>query len=422
MWIIDVKQPLKIRILNNLRLTQIPETIGETLKSKLTIVNPKWIENKRMGRWNGRTKYTLRYFRRFKNGGLSIPRGYIRQLIHLCRSQQLPFELIDERGKRQSIEFSFEGQLRPYQELAVQAMMKKDFGTLCAPTGSGKTVMALSLIAQRQQPALVVVHTKDLAFQWVERIRQFLVLPKAEVGFIGDGRFSIGSEVTVALVQSLYKRAKEVSGHVGYLLVDECHRCPSRTFTEAVTRFNTQYMTGLTATPFRRDNLTSLIFWHLGDMHHEIDKAALVEAGAVLPAEAVIRETGFKPFFDAVNEYSRMLSELTADDDRNRMIAADVHKEAARGQGVCLVLSDRKKHCENLCALLKYGYGIDAELMTGDLATPQRREVLDRITQGRAHVLVATGQLIGEGFDCRELTTLFGHPHSIQWPSCAVFG
>ena len=402
-----MKSPLRIRILNNLRLTQVPEAIDETLKSNLTIINPKWIENKRMGRWNGRTKYTLRYFRRVKGGGLSIPRGYIRQVIHLCRSRHQPFELIDERRKRQPAGFVFEGRLRPYQETAVQVMLKKDFGTLCAPTGSGKTVMALSLIAHRQQPALVVVHTKDLAFQWVERIQQFLGLTKTEVGIVGAGRYRIGTQVTVALVQSLYKRAQEVSRQVGYILVDECHRCPSRTFTEAVTRFDSQYMTGLTATPFRRDNLTSLIFWHLGDMHHQIDKSTLVEAGAVLPAEAVIRETDFRPFFDAVNEYSRMLSELTTDDDRNRMIAADVHQEAQKGAGVCLVLSDRKKHCENLCALLKYGYGIDAELMTGDLSNAQRREVLDRITQGRASVLVATGQLIGEGFDCRELTTLF---------------
>jgi superfamily II DNA or RNA helicase len=406
-WIIDVKTILKIRILNNLRLTQVPETIGDTLKSKLTIVNPKWLENKRMGRWNGRTRYTLRYFRRFKGGGLSIPRGYIRQLVHLCRSHQQPFKLIDERRKLKPVEFAFNGRLRPYQALAVKTMLKKDFGTLCAPTGSGKTVMALWLIAQRRQPALVVVHTKDLAFQWVERIRKFLELAKTDVGFIGDGRFRITPQVTVALVQSLYKRAKEVSRHVGYILVDECHRCPSRTFTEAVTRFNTQYMTGLTATPFRRDNLTPLIFWHLGDMHHEIDKSTLVKTGAVLPAEAVIRETDFKPFFDAVNEYSRMLSELTADDDRNRMIAADVHKEVLEGVGVCLVLSDRKKHCENLCNLLKYRYGIDAELMTGDLSAAQRRQTLDRITGGQSPVLVATGQLIGEGFDCRELTTLF---------------
>jgi superfamily II DNA or RNA helicase len=37
----------------------------------------------------------------------------------------------------------------------------------------------------------------------------------------------------------------------------------------------------------------------------------------------------------------------------------------------------------------------------------QRQQVMDRLQEGRIKVLIATGQLIGEGFDCRELTTLF---------------
>jgi len=33
--------------------------------------------------------------------------------------------------------------------------------------------------------------------------------------------------------------------------------------------------------------------------------------------------------------------------------------------------------------------------------------VVDDLNEGRARVVVATGQLIGEGFDCKHLTTLF---------------
>ena len=72
-----------------------------------------------------------------------------------------------------------------------------------AGSGSGKTVMGLYLIARRRQPAIVIVHTKDLAHQWVERIQQFLGIPEKEVGFIGGGRNKVGSRITGALVQSL---------------------------------------------------------------------------------------------------------------------------------------------------------------------------------------------------------------------------
>ncbi|GAH13528.1 unnamed protein product, partial [marine sediment metagenome] len=96
---------------------------------------------------------------------------------------------------------------------------------------------------QRFEPApLIIVHTKELAGQWVDRIGTFLGIESEDVGFIGSGQKRIGEKITVALVQSLYKCADEVAENIGFLLVDECHRCPSRTFTEAVSYFDSQYM------------------------------------------------------------------------------------------------------------------------------------------------------------------------------------
>jgi len=398
---------LKIIITNNLRLSNIPPEIRAKLMDTLTFPNPKWLENERMGRWNRGTPKLLRFYDKTRGGGLWIPRGYMRQLLLLCRRRGVTVEIDDQRRALTPVDFNFIGQLKPFQNKAVMVMRSRDFGTLSAPTGSGKTVMALYMIAYRRQPALIVVHTKDLAYQWVERAGEFLGIPKEKVGFIGSGNKVVGEKITVALVQSLVKCAEDVSQHVGFLLVDECHRCPSRTFTQAVTDFDSKYMLGLSATPWRRDRLSKLIFWHLGDVHHKIDRTRLVESGDVLPAEIIIRETNFKPYYDPVNEYSKMISELTLDDNRNRLIASDVAQEVHNTDGVCLILSDRKKHCENLKAILQYRYKLSCEVLTGDLTGNQRREILDRLNQGEVDVLLATGQLIGEGFDRRDLSPLF---------------
>jgi superfamily II DNA or RNA helicase len=227
------------------------------------------------------------------------------------------------------------------------------------------------------------------------------------VGLIGAGKKRIGERITVALVQTLYRCTDQIVPHTGHLVVDECHRAPSRTFTEAVTAFDCRYMLGLSATPWRRDKLSTLIFWHLGDVHHEVDKVQLEEKGHILKADVVVRPTVFEPYFDPVTDYSRMLSELTADDLRNRLIAADVEKEVQSGKGVCLVLSDRKKHCETLQGILRYKYNIHSDLLTGDLSDDARKAVLERLNKGQVNVLIATGQLIGEGFDCPDLSTLF---------------
>ncbi|MGB8333026.1 MAG: DEAD/DEAH box helicase, partial [Desulfobacterales bacterium] len=385
----------------------IPPQLYDLLIQRLKFPNPKYLENARMGRWNRGVPKELRFYYRLRGGGLVIPRGFIRQLITTCRKLDITYTVEDRRRSLPPVDYVFNGQLRPFQQQAVQHMLRKEFGTLNSPTGSGKTVMALYILAQRKQPALIIVHTADLARQWSERIETFLNIPVKEIGRIGGGKKKIGEKITVALVQSLYKCAETVAPQVGHLIVDECHRTPSRTFTDAVTEFDARYMLGLSATPWRRDNLSKLIFWHLGDVHHQVEKNDLIRTGQVLPADIIFRETEFKPYYDPVQEYSKMLSELTLDDNRNRLIAADIAAEAASHPGICLVLTDRKKHCESLGALLRYGFSLPVDILTGDLNAGERQQVMDRLQEGRIKVLIATGQLIGEGFDCRELTTLF---------------
>ncbi len=397
---------LKIVLSKDLKLSDLPKALKTELIGKLTIPNPKWLENARMGRWNRNVPKLLRFFHRYKET-LWIPRGYLRQLIMMCRHYNISYQMEDLRRNLPSANFSFQGELKPFQKKAVDKMLSRDFGTLNSPTGSGKTVMGLFMIAHRQQPALVVVHTKDLAYQWIEQIIRFLGIPESQIGMIGSGKKQIGDAITVALVQSLYRCADVVSKRVGHIIVDECHRTPSRTFTDAVTEFDARYMLGLSATPFRRDNLSNLIFWHLGDVHHSVDKAHLIEEGHILEAEIILRETDFEPYHDPVNSYSKMLLELTMNDERNHLIASDVVKEIQKGDGICLVLSDRKRHCETLLSLLRYKHRVEADLLTGDLSNEQRQHVLQRIKAGLVPVVIATGQLVGEGFDCPNLTTLF---------------
>ncbi len=396
---------MKIAVTSEIRIDEAPDWLKEKLINQYTFSNPEWHEKKRLGRWVGKTPKVLTFYGRFKDS-LFVPRGGIRQLLSLCKRYNIPYEVVDRRTQLPDTDIPFRGRLRPFQEEAVQAAAFRDFGTLVAPTGSGKTVMGLWLIAKRKQPALIVVHTRELMEQWLDRIRTFLDVDDPDVGWIGGGKKRPGKKVTVALVQSLYKCADDVAPNIGHLIVDECHRIPSRTFSEAVTTFSSRYMLGLSATPWRRDNLSRLIFWHLGDVVHRIDKAELLETGDVLPAEIVVRKTDFHTSLDPVTEYPRMLSALTEDGARNRLIARDVVGEAARGEGVCLVLTHRKAHCEVLCRLLAKE-NVSFELLTGDVGSEQRQQIVEAVNEGRVKVLVATGQLIGEGFDCRELSTLF---------------
>jgi len=396
---------MKIKIDNKLQITEAPESFLKDIQRRLTMPNPQWEANDRMNRWNGNTTRILEFFHEIGNG-LSVPRGFTGQLLNMARRAGIPYEIKDHRRILPPVVFTFTGQLRPFQKVAVKDMGRKDFATLSAATASGKTVMALWIIAMRRQPCLVIVHTKELLEQWISRIETFLNIPRAEIGVIGNGKKRIGDKITVGIVNSIYPLAGELKEHFGHLVIDECHRTPSRTFTEAVTAFDSKFMLGLSATPYRRDRLSKLIFWHIGDVHHEVDKKHLIQNGDILKAEIVIRETSFSPWADPTTEYSQMLSELCDDPGRNTLICKDVISEASNGSGTILVLSDRKSHCDTLAAILRRN-GVYSEVLTGNIANGQRKAIVERLNAGLVKVLIATGQLVGEGFDCKGLTTLF---------------
>jgi len=397
---------MKLHLSNNLTITEAPLQAAHEIREQLTIRNPKYDELERMNRWTGDTPEFLWLYDQDKNG-IRTPRGYISQVIARCRKEGIRFEIIDKRRSLPPVDIRFQGTLKPFQKKALALILKKDFGTLSSPTGSGKTVIGLAAVAERKQPALIVVHTKELLNQWIESIGKFLNVPVKEIGRIGAGGFSIGDRLTVGIVNSIYGKGKDLRDHIGFVIVDECHRAPSRTFTEAVSSFDSKYTLGLSATPWRRDKLSRLIYWFVGNIVHRIEQHELIKEGHILPVDVIERETDFRTIYDPVEEYPQMLSELTQDPERNLQICSDVAAEAQTGNGICLILSDRKQHCEDLRKMLLKKFKTDSDLLTGDLSKSDREAVVQNLNTGETKVLIATGQLIGEGFDCKALTTLF---------------
>lgn len=376
-----------------------PATV-EFLKKELTIDNPKYIDAVKYGRWVGkRLKPKLKFYTGIKN--LRFPRGFANEAVRLVRQLegQSP-KIIDKRLEKKPLSLQFSGELRPYQQEAVVEVTARQFGVLESGTGSGKTVMALAIIASRGQPTLILVHNKELLYQWRERIDTFLGL---QAGLVGDGKFDV-QDVTVAIVNTARNKIEQLAGHFGHLIVDECHRVPSSLFTDVVTGFDCMYMLGLSATAFRRDGLSRLINIYLGDPVHRVDSKALEEIGAVLRPQVLIHETAF--YFKYRDNYQDLLKALTCDESRNNQIADDVQAECRRVARGILVVSDRVAHCELLVALLSQR-GIDVRLLTGRSPTEERQQIVEDVRGGRVQVLVSTLQLIGEGFDCPGLASLF---------------
>ena len=396
-----------IHVDNAIRIFEadLPLEAVQAIEADLTLPNPKWeqVETYSRSRRRNFQPEFIRYYKR-KSGVLLMPRGYIHTLRY--RLKGVPCTIVDKTRLLPSVHFSFKTQLHPYQISAVKDVIGRRFGVLEAPPGAGKTVMALAVIAQRKQPALVIVHTKELMYQWHKRSYEFLGIPLDEIGLIGDGNSRIGDRLTIAIINSLYKVIDDVKPVIGHLVVDECHHTPARTFTEAVSLFDSTFMLGLSATPYRRDKLTKIIYFYLGDRAHQIHSHELQAIEKIMRAKLILRHTNCAYYFDA-DEYQYMISALVNDVRRNKLIVEDVvNRVFTPESGIALVISDRVAHCEELFNAIT-GRGVKACLLTGSVQVKERARIVEELNRNQAQVLVATAQLIGEGFDLKQLSSIF---------------
>lgn len=395
--------PPTLTVSHDCLLVGIDLNVERELKSLLTIDNPQYLAAKRYGRWIGkRLKPTLKYYEPVP-GGLRFPRGVSNQAVLLCREHMgCSPEIIDKRRLLPDVDYAFTGALRPYQRQAVDIALQRSFGVIEAGTGSGKTVMALALIAARRQPALVVVHSKELLYQWQERAVSFL---GCRVGLVGDGHLSI-EPFTVAIVNSARKKIDELVPRFGHLVVDECHRVPATLFTDVVSHFDSRFLLGLSATAFRNDDgFTRLIYYFMGDRLHKIDQGELQATGAVLRPRLIRRKTPFA--FRYMGDYQSLIRALTSHEGRNLQILEDICRVASEADsGTALVVSDRIGHCEIFAGELEKR-GVRVELLTGQTLPEQRSAIVAAVQKGELQVLVSTLQLISEGFDCTGLSSLF---------------
>jgi hypothetical protein len=134
------------------------------LKEELNFASSEFIIKKKIGR---NTFGTDRYFKIVEEteNEVIVPRGFVGKIIRFCREHKVEYDFIDERQKLNAISFAFNAQLREHQQTVIDSISKKDFGVIVAPPGSGKTIVALKIISEKQQPTLIIVHRKQLVEQ-----------------------------------------------------------------------------------------------------------------------------------------------------------------------------------------------------------------------------------------------------------------
>ncbi len=336
---------------------------------------------------------------------IGLPRGCLDAALDLLRENGITADLNDERFPGRALEVTFVGALREDQLAAAEAMLAHDAGVLCAPTAFGKTVTAAAIIARRGVNTLVLVHRTELLKQWQERLQAFLGVGKAVIGTIGCGKSKPTGKIDIAVMQSV-SRQGEINPLVedyGQIIVDECHHVGAVSFDAILRRTKARYVLGLTATPIRRDGQQPIIFMQCGPIRH----SASTPAGA--PRELEVTPCFRDAQIDLPTEagIQEVFRRLATDQARTEAVAAAVRETAAMGRKV-LLLTERTEHLdainEALADLVPSPFTLH-----GRMSKKQRAALvaeLNALAPDSPRLLLATGKLVGEGFDHPALDTL----------------
>lgn len=241
--------------------------------------------------------------------------------------------------------------------------------------------------------------------QWQERLQTFLALGKGDIGTIGGGKTKPTGKIDIAVMQSL-SRQGEVNPLVetyGHVIIDECHHVGATSFDAILKRVKAKYVLGLTATPIRRDGQQPIIFMQCGPIRYTATKAD----NAPNDLE-VIPKMIYQPIqLAAETAIQEVFRHLANDEQRTAAIAAEIIAAFNLGRKV-LVLTERTDHLD---AILKVLHDKLSPLFVlhGRMSKKQRGAVIEQLKDlppDAPQVLLATGKLVGEGFDHPPLDTL----------------
>ena len=267
-------------------------------------------------------------------------------------------------------------------------------------TVTHNTVVALNVACALQSKTLVVVHKEFLVNQWKERIQEFTT---ASIGTLQGKKIDVeNKDIVIGMLQSIsqLKYSKDILNQFKFIIYDECHHTSAEKFSRALQIMNSKYQLGLSATPTRKDGLTKVFKWFLGDIIYQVKR----QNTDTVQVHRYICNSTSGYYTEQVNKLGKpciasMINNVVSYKKRNSFIIKLIPKLIKENRNI-LILSERRGHLQDLKELLLKEYNIDSGLYIGGMKNADLELSCEK------SIILATYQMASEGFDCKKLNTL----------------
>lgn len=320
-------------------------------------------------------------------------------------------------------------ELRPYQKSCENEIWRainhgEKLIVIVLATGTGKTVIFSHLpekfIAQGKK-TLILAHREELLQQAANKL--LTVAPDLKVAIEqGSNHAEPEADVIVASVATLGRsgsdRIKKFDpSHFGLIIIDEAHHAVASTYQNVLSYFGANkeeglkedhpVVLGVTATPFRKDNVgletlfNRVVFKY--DIKDGIDDGYLADIKAYTVFTNQLLNVKMQAGDFAVGE----LADAINNEQRNRLIV-ESYRDTCDGK-IALCFAADVQHSHDLAEMFnEYGYA--AEALSGSTPTEERKAMLERFSTGETKIVVNC-MVLTEGYDNPNIgAVLFARP------------
>ncbi|RLW52450.1 MAG: restriction endonuclease subunit R [gamma proteobacterium symbiont of Stewartia floridana] len=388
--------------------TDLPSSLINQIKRLAAFQNPELYRKQNMRLSTALTPRVISCAEELSRH-IALPHGCRDELEDLLQQYGSTLAIDDQRNPGELLNVRFNGKLTAIQQQAVSTLCKQDIGVFVAPPGSGKTVVGAWLTAGRQCNTLILVHRQPLLDQWITQLALFLGLEPRDIGQIGGGKHKPNGRLDVAMIQSLVRKdnVDDLVANYGQVIVDECHHLPAVSFERVLVEVRAKFITGLTATPQRRDGHHPIIEMQLGPIRFSVDARNQATQRPFIH-KLIIHDTEMSFDDSSGLRIQDLYRRLATDEQRNNMIFNDVLHALEAGRSPIL-LTERREHLEYFAGRLRK-FTRNLVVLQGGKGSKKRRDDLNQlaaIPDNEERLVLATGRYIGEGFDDARLDTLF---------------
>lgn len=233
---------------------------------------------------------------------------------------------------------------------------------------------------------------------------------KSIIGTLQGAHDTLNGIVDIAMAGSLYHKGEyhPLLSSYGMVIVDECHHAASETITEVLQHVKARYVYGVTATPKRSDGLQNITFMMIGPIRYVYSaKQRAADQGIAHLVYPRFTSTVRASFSQAKMHPNEAYQLIRQDRQRNELIIRDTENCLKEGR-TPVILTRYVDHAQELYDHLKdaadHVYLLEGkrsrkeqeQMIAGMKAVPLKESVL----------VIATGKLVGEGFDFPRLDTL----------------